>query len=62
LIVGDFDDGGIAWKLLIIDPKTVTLGVRIGEKTRLKKGIRNSLDIWDQVGWRIGQLIRSYFH
>ena len=38
-------------KLLVIDPDTVTMGVRVGEKTRLQDWIGRRLDTGYHMGW-----------
>lgn len=46
----------------MVDPETVTLGIRIDEETSLEKGIRRRLDVRDQVGRREGQLVCRQYH
>ena len=42
---------GVDWDLLIIDTKSVTLGIWVREQTGLKNWIGRWLNTWNKVGW-----------
>ena len=46
-----FGSGGIDWKLLVVNSYTVTVGVGVGEETRLQDWICGRLDAGHHVSW-----------
>ena len=43
--------------LLVIDAETMTVGIWVGEETRLQNGVGRRLDTWNQMGGREGGLL-----
>lgn len=57
--------GDVNGQLLIVDPKTVTLSIRVREHSRLQDRVRRRLDVRNQMRRRecslIDSLIRHFF-
>lgn len=51
------DDRSIDRQLLVVDTKTVTVSIGVGEQTRLEDGIGRRFDIWNKMGRREGNLL-----
>lgn len=58
LEVGDRNNGLVNRNLRVVDTKSVTVGVRVGEKTGLQDRIARRLKVGDRVGGREGSLSR----
>lgn len=56
LEVVDGDDGSVDGKLLVVDAETVTVGIGVGEETRLKDRVGGGFDVGNEVGRREGGL------
>ena len=57
LEVDNGNNRSIDWQLLIVGSKTMTVGIRVREKTGLKNGVGRRFNVRNEMGRRKGSLL-----